>query len=129
MKTLIPQAEWLQDVIHLDELQAWNPQAGPCCTPARFKLHLSGTPRNDWNISASRVFTDHFLITHSDSYEDTWEVYEMVLKKTQAYIKSLIKLYRQQFIGNDVVLKDRIAQRRYTRKVNVSYFHIVVDQS
>ena len=126
MASLIPPGQWLQDVIHPEELQAWDPQTGPCCTSDRFKLDLKGTPRNDWNISASRVFTDDFLNTHSDSYQDTWEIRRMVLDKTQAYIKSLIKLYRQKFVGDPVLLQNKIAQRRRERKTGVSCFHAVI---
>jgi len=126
MKTLIPERDWLKDVIHPDELQAWNPQAGPCCTPTSFKLNLKGTPLDDWNVSASRVFTDHFLATHPDSYNDTWEIRQMVLKKTQAHIKSLIKRYRQKDLGGDVLLRAKLAHRGQQRKASVSHFHPTV---
>ena len=120
MTTLISKEDWLQDVILPAEFNAWKPENGPCCTPATFKLHLKGTPRDNWNISASRVFTDHFLATHSNTYPDTWENRELVLKKTQAHIKTLIKLYRQQFDGADVTQQKRIEQRRRERKTKVS---------
>ena len=126
MAKLVPKDDWLQDVIHPDELRAWDPEAGPCCTPDRFKLNLAGTARDKWNISASRVFTDHFLATNPDSYRDTWEVRQMVLDKSQAYIKSLIKLYRQQRVGDDVTARNKLAHRRRERKVAVRYFHPVV---
>ncbi|KAF9647791.1 hypothetical protein BDM02DRAFT_2510324 [Thelephora ganbajun] len=116
MATLIPERDWLQDVIHPDELQAWDPQTGPCCTSAAFKLNLRGTPLDDWNVSASRVFTNHFLATHSDSYYDTWENRETVLHRSQTYIKTLIKLYRQKFIGSDVAHQNKLAQRQRARK-------------
>src|SRR5882757_1657500 len=109
-----------------DGLQAWDPQTGPCCTPATFKLNLGGTPRDDWNMSASRVFADDFLATHSDLYPDTWDIRQTVLEKSQARIKSLIRLYRRQFIGADVLLQMKIAQRRQERKTNVSHLHLVV---
>lgn len=123
MAKLVPEADWLQDVIHPDELHAWDPEAGPCCTPDRFKLNLAGTPRDDWNISASRVFTDHFLAANPGSYQDTWEVRQMVLNKSQAYIKSLIKLYRQQRVGDDVTARNKLAHRRRERKAAVRCFH------
>ena len=53
MAVMIPKRDWLQDVIYPDELQAWNPEAGPCCASNTFKLNLKGTPLDDWNISAS----------------------------------------------------------------------------
>lgn len=126
MAVMIPKRDWLQDVIYPDELQAWNPEAGPCCTSNTFKLNLKGTPLDDWNISASRVFTDHFLITHSDSYNDTWEIRQMVLKKSQAYIKTLIRLYRRQHVSSDVALQAKLAHRRQQRKASVSHLHPVV---
>lgn len=130
MAELIPKDDWLHDVIHPDELRAWDPQTGPCCTPATFKLNLKGTPLDDWNLSASRVFTDHFLTTNSDSYRDTWEVREMVLKKTQAYIKSLVRLYRRRFEGDEVLAQKKLAARRRERKATVSRFlSIIVDRS
>jgi hypothetical protein len=130
MATLIPQGDWLQDVIHPDELQAWDPQTGPCCTPDTFKLSLKGTPLDNWNVSASRVFTDHFLAANTDSYPDTWEIRGMVLKKTQAYIKSLLRLYRKQFVGADVALQNKIAHRRRERKATASHFFpVIVDRS
>lgn len=121
MATLIPKANWLQDLIHPTEFQAWNPDNGPCCTPTTFKLNFRGTPRDDWNISASRVFTDHFLVSHSNLYEDTWENRELILKKTQAYIKTLLRSYRKQSIGQEVALEKKIAQRRRERKTTVSF--------
>ena len=123
MKVLIPQEDWLQNVISVEELHAWDPQTGPCCTPATFKLNLGGTPLDDWNLSASRVFTDHFLTAHSASYVDTWENRQMILKKTQAHIKTLIRLYCQQFVGEAVTLQTRLAHRRQQRKTNVSGSH------
>lgn len=123
MKVLIPQEDWLQNVISVEELNAWNHQAGPCCTSATFKLNLGGTPLDDWNLSASRVFTDHFLATHSALYTETWENREMVLKKSQAYIKTLIRLYRRRFVGDGVTLQTKLAHRRRQRKSDVSDLH------
>jgi hypothetical protein len=125
MRTLIPRDDWLQDVIHQDELVAWDPETGPCCTAAAFKLHLSGAARHPWNISASRVFTDHFLATHSDTYNDTWEVRELVLKKTQAHIKTLVRLHRERFVSDDVRRRDAATHRRRERKATVGHFRLL----
>lgn len=125
MAQMVPAAEWLQDVIYPEELRSWDPRTGPCCTPDRFKLHLAGTPRDDWNLSASRVFTDHFLATYPHLYQDTWEVRQTVLNKSQAYIKSLIKLHRRQLVGGDALLQNKISQRRRERKTTVFDFRPV----
>ena len=121
MTTLITNANWLQDLILPGELEAWNPETGPCCTPAMFKLNFRGTPRDEWNLSASRVFTDHFIATYPNLYEDTWENREMVLQKTQAHIKTLLRCYRQKSVGQDVVRQTRVAHRRRERKTAVSF--------
>ena len=47
METLIPRDYWLQDLLHPGELEAWDSKAGPCCTPAPFKLNFNGTPHDD----------------------------------------------------------------------------------
>jgi hypothetical protein len=123
MKVLIPKANWLQDLVHPGEIEAWNPETDPCCTPATFKINFRGTPRDLWNLSASRVFTDHFLLTHSNLYEDTWENRRMVLNKTQAHIKSLLRSYHRQFTSNEVDGQRKVAQRRRERKSTVSFSH------
>ena len=119
METLIPKDRWLQDLIHPEELAAWNPDTGPCCTPNMFKLNLRGTPRDDWNISASRVFTDDFMATHTSLYEDNWENRRIVLEKTQAYIKTLICYYRRKSNSQEVTNQTKVAHRRRERKTTV----------
>ena len=120
MKSLIPKEDWLKVVVHEDELNDWNPDAQECCTAQQFRLHLSGTPSHPWNASAVRVFTDDFLTTHPDTYPDVWAVRRMVLKKTQAYIKSLIKAYRASTTGGELQRITRLAKNRRERKTNVS---------
>lgn len=120
MKSLIPKEDWLKVVVHDEELNSWNPEAQPCCTPQQFRLHLLGTPTHPWNDSATRVFTDNFLATHSDTYHDVWAVRRMVLKKTRAYVKSLIKAYRAATNGGDLQRITKLAKNRRERKTNVS---------
>ena len=122
METLIPRDYWLQDLLHPGELEAWDPEAGPCCTAAAFKLNFNGTPHDDWNVSASRVFADHFFMTYPDLYENNWDNRELILKKTQAHIKTLLRSYRKQFVSDDVARQTRIAHRRRERKTVVSVF-------
>ena len=122
MKTLISEADWLQDLIHPGELEAWNADPSrPCCTPTMFKLNFRGTPRDGWNISASCVFTDHFMATYSHLYRDTPDSRKMVLEKTQAHIKTLLTCYKKKSVGSNVALQTRIACRRRERKTAVSF--------
>jgi hypothetical protein len=120
MKSLIRKEDWLKVVVQEDELNNWNPDARECCTPQQFRIHLLGTPSHPWNNSATRVFADDFLKTHSDTYPDVWAVRRMVLKKTQAYIKSLIKAYRAGTNGGELQRIARNAKNRRERKTNVS---------
>ena len=128
METLIPRDRWLQDLIHPEELAAWNPDTGPCCTPTMFKLNLGGTPRDDWNTSASRVFTDDFMATHRSLYEDNWDNRNLVLNKTQAYIKTLIQYYRRKNNSDDVTNQTKVAHRRRERKTAVKSLPTAADQ-
>ena len=120
MKSLINKDDWLKEVVNEHDLNSWNPEIEQCCTAQQFKLHLNGTPCDAWNTSAARVFVDHFLLTHSESYPDVWAVRRMVLKKTSAYIKSLIKSFREGRRSNDMKRTTRRAKNRQERKANVS---------
>ena len=120
MASLIPEHEWLEDVIYLDEMAQWDPADRECCTARHFKLHLNGTPADLWNASATRVFADDFLLTNADLYPDVWSVRHMVLTKTRAHIKSLIKRYKLKH--TTVPTRDalKLAQNRRERKALVS---------
>jgi hypothetical protein len=120
MRGLIRKVDWLKDVISENELNNWNPKVRECCTAQEFKLHLKGTPSNPWNASATRVFADHFLDTYSQIYPDVWAVRRMVLKKTRAYVKSLIKAYRESRRSDNLQLATKEAKNRRERKTNVS---------
>ena len=132
MKVLMPSQDLTHHAVSADseEVRNWNPQLGPCCiaTVTDFKI-LLGRPRHPWNVSASRVFTDSFLTTHSASYEDTWEVRRMVLEKCLAHIKSLIRTHSKQIWSNDVLIQRRLAHRRRQRKGAVSYLRPITSNS
>ena len=120
MKGLISTDNWLKEVVHERDLSGWNPEIEECCTAQQFRLHLAGTPCCPWNTSAARVFTDNFLSTHAEIYPDVWAVRRMVLKKTRAYIKSLIKAFHQNRRGNDLKNATKRAKNRRERKTSVS---------
>lgn len=120
MKELIHQEDWLKEVVNEDDINNWNPEVEECCTAEQFKLHLRGTPCDLWNASATRVFADNFLRTHAETYPDVWAVRRMVLKKTTAYVKSLIRSFRENSRGGNLKLALRRAKNRRERKSNVS---------
>lgn len=120
MKELIHEDDWLKEVVNEEDVNRWDPRVEECCTADQFKLHLRGTARNAWNVSAARVFTDHFLVTHAELYPNVWAVRRMVLKKTAAYIKSLVRKFRQGNHSEDLRLAIKRAKNRRERKTNVS---------
>jgi len=120
MKSLIHKDDWLKEVVSEHDLNSWNPDMENCCTAEQFKLHLKGTPCDPWNSSAARVFTDDFLLAHAGIYPDVWAVRAMVLRKTHAYIKSLIRAFREGNRGSNFKLAARKQKNKYERKAYVS---------
>ena len=121
MAILIPPEEWLEDVVYADELDRWDPARSECCAINNFKLRLGGTPGDDWNASAARVFTDDFLLTHAGTYPDAWPVRKMVLEKTRSHIKSLIKKYKLKYASPAAREVLRARQNRRERKALVGH--------
>ena len=119
MKDLV-RDDWLKEVVTQNDLNNWNPDTGECCTAEQFKINLKGTPGDPWNTSATRVFTNYFLRTHAERYPDVWAVCRMVLRKTQAYIKSLIKAFREGLRSGPLKLAAKRAKNRRERKTTVS---------
>ena len=119
MASLIPEHEWLEDVVYRDELTQWDSARSECCTTRSFKLHLSGTPADPWNTSAVHVFTDDFLLTHANLYPDVWSVRYMVLKKARAHVKSLIKRYKLKHTTKPAREAFKVMQNRRERKAAV----------
>ncbi|KAF9642614.1 hypothetical protein BDM02DRAFT_3192944 [Thelephora ganbajun] len=107
MKGLIHEDDWLKEVVNEHDLNSWDLRTEQCCTAQQFKLHL----------------TDHFLSTHAQIYPDVWAVCRMVLKKTQAYIKSLIRTFCQNRHGDNLKLATRRAKNRWERKTNLYHHH------
>lgn len=121
MKSLIHEDDWLKDTVSDQDIADWNSQQPrECCTADTFRLHLTGTTCDRWNESATRVFTDDFLVKNADTYPDEWTVRCMVLKKTRAYIKTLIHCFRNAPKGKDAKDELRRAKSKYERKVGVS---------
>lgn len=121
MKGLIDKDDWLKEVVHERDLNSWDPEVEECCTAQQFRLHLTGTPCDPWNTSATRVFTDDFLKNHADVYTDVWPVRRMVLKKAQAYIKSLIRTFSEDRRGSRLKEVSKQAKNRRERKTNVGH--------
>ena len=119
---LFRSGDWLKELVTEQDLANWRPEIEECCTAGQyqFKLHFKGTPCDPWNSSATRVFTDDFLHTHTETYPDVWAVRRMVLRKTKAYIKSLIKTFRQKNLSDTLRQAAKLAKNRQERKASVS---------
>lgn len=123
MDTLSPSARAREYVISLAEFQAFNPRQGECCTRDNFRLNLEGTPGDDWNKSAARVFVNDFLRTHNEYPAGNRVVRLMVQKKTTSAIKSLIKYYRLKDVDTPLleVTQKRRNRRERKRTVGIPY--------
>lgn len=120
MRSLIHTDDWLKDTVPDDDIADWDPKQEACCTAETFRLHLAGTTCDPWNASATCVFTDDFLLRNADTYPDDWTVCSMVLKKTKAHIKTLIKRFRDSPKNAAVKDEKRRTKNRRERKSNVS---------
>ena len=120
MRSLIHTNDWLKDTVSNHDISDWDQRREQCCTADTFRLHLAGTPCDPWNASATCVFADDFLLANAATYPDSWTVRSMVLKKTRAYIKTLIKSFRNYTKNEAAKEEKRRAKNRRERKANVS---------
>ena len=111
-----------QNVVTDQEANTFDPNLGPCCDTAHFRVHLDGTTCNGWNKSAIRVFTNDFLTAHPEYPSHEKSIREMVKMKSQATIDSMIRKHRKaQIPRTDVELRELQKQKnRLERKRKVS---------
>src|SRR5258708_7566974 len=63
-------------------------------TPANFMIDVAGLPRSPWNISAARVFTDHFI--QKMEYNDAPEMQEAIEKAFTNRVRSLKSRHKKK---------------------------------
>jgi len=121
MRKLIPSANWMKNTVAEREVNAFNPELGPCCDLVGFRVHLEGTTCNPWNKSAIGVFVNHFLTTHPE-YPPEESVRDMVRMKSQAFLDSMIRQYRKSNITCTAEELDeaRLKKNRKERKRKAS---------
>ncbi|KAI6094297.1 hypothetical protein F5141DRAFT_1070020 [Pisolithus sp. B1] len=51
----------LPQIISEEEITAWDPGSGPCCTVDNFSVDLQGYVHSKWNRSAAQVFAMEYL--------------------------------------------------------------------
>lgn len=122
MRKLIPSSKWLKSTVTEQEASAFNPNLGPCCDRANFRVHLDGTPCDAWNKSATSVFVDDFLTAHPEYPSQDELVRNMVRAKSRAFLESMIRDYRRSKAGlNATELEEaRVQKNRRERKRKVS---------
>ncbi|KAH7905256.1 hypothetical protein BJ138DRAFT_1231055 [Hygrophoropsis aurantiaca] len=102
-----------------EEIRAFNPKNGRCCTAACFRVDLTGTPQSAWNLSAAQVFADSFCATHPGAQYSR----ETVCRTWIAYFDTLWLKYRKREADEKELEALANAQRekirRKERKVNL----------
>lgn len=112
MKELIPKNLWGRNTVTDQEAGEFNPDFGPCCDNAHFRLYLEGTPRDNWNKSATSVFVQDFLRVHPDYPSHEPAVVRMIELKTSANIESMIRNYRESKEERNQAVKDEARARK-----------------
>jgi hypothetical protein len=117
MRVLIPEYSWMQNTVGKEEAEKFNPALGPCCDTTQFRVHLEGTPCNNWNKSATSVFVNEFLKLHHSEFPSQEEVVQkMVELKTRAAIESMIRGYRKSKEAFNKAEQDEAKARKNRRE-------------
>lgn len=116
MRKLIGKSALMENTVHRNEIEQFDPRNGPCCNATSFRIHLDGTPADPWNKSATAVFVAKFLATYPEVYPtDSDEIVDMIYSKTRAAISSLIKEYRLQN-NTQAEVRDEMNERKKRRE-------------
>ncbi|KAF6748655.1 hypothetical protein DFP72DRAFT_819986, partial [Ephemerocybe angulata] len=102
---------------HRASVEAWRPEAGPCCTIEEFRPDLNSIPSTPWNKSARAVFVDSFL--HSDNPEvDTIKPSRKEVERlfTSNFRNSNVRMKRQIANGSDPATIEQMKQARRERE-------------
>lgn len=122
MRELIKPDNLVKNTVAEQEANTFDPNLGPCCAPANFRVHLEGTTCNPWNKSAIGVFVNHFLVAYTEYPSQEESVRDMVRMKSQAALDSMIRKYRRVNTPHTFnELNDmRLRKNRQERKRKVS---------
>jgi hypothetical protein len=90
-------------------------------TPADFMIDVAGTPRSPWNISAARVFTDHFIEKMECS--DTPEMRKKIENAFTNRIRSLRSRRKKEGLpqAERAIERSRHARRQRKYQVSISF--------
>ncbi|KAI0681770.1 hypothetical protein C8T65DRAFT_598124 [Cerioporus squamosus] len=95
-----------------DEVQAYDPKSGPCCTAERFRPDLNSPPGTPWNKSAARVFAQSFV----DSDEFECDDVKLVREMFATHLIYLSRRYKRSRTSPEDQLKAQKLADRNERK-------------
>ncbi|KAH9475473.1 hypothetical protein JR316_0012584 [Psilocybe cubensis] len=95
-----------------------------CCDVDNFKVDLIGSPRSDWNQSASRVFAKHFVTTSAYSHS----YFPLVQNYFYQRMKSLQAAFRRKNADDAARQAETTAKRRWQRKQNLFHKRLGIAQ-
>jgi hypothetical protein len=96
-------------------------------TPADFMVDVAGLPRSPWNISAARVFTDHFI--GKMEYDDTPDMRKKIENAFTNRIRSLRSRRKKEGLPQAERAVERSQHCRRQRKYQVSVSDLVACRS
>ena len=86
-------------------------------TPADFMIDIAGLPRSPWNVSAARIFTDHFI--QKMKYNDTPEMRKTIENAFTNRIRSLKSRRKKEGLPQAERAVERSKHARRQRKYQV----------
>jgi len=92
-------------------------------TTADFMINITGEPRSPWNISAGRVFVDHFV--QKMEYDDTQETRKAIEKAFTNRIRSFRSRHKQEALSRADRASERSKHSRQQRKYQVGLLSLV----
>lgn len=90
-------------------------------------IDIAGEPRSSWNISAGRVFVDHFI--QKTEYDNTQELRLRIERAFTNRIRSLKSRRKREGLPQAERASERSKHSRQQRKYQVSVSTLLVSQS
>ncbi|KAF9643070.1 hypothetical protein BDM02DRAFT_3104903 [Thelephora ganbajun] len=109
----------MKNTVTKQEVDAFDPNLGPCCNATNFRVHLGGTTCNAWNKSAINAFVNDFLSSHSE-----YPSQEESIRETVGYRKSHVPHTVEE--SDELKLQKNRQERKrklYHRHRNVTFLY------
>ncbi|KAG1786345.1 uncharacterized protein HD556DRAFT_1240528 [Suillus plorans] len=106
------------DVPTPEEVAAYDPTQGPCCTAERFRMDIRGFPKSAWNISAAKIFACSFQEAHAQFRDKAQREVERAWTTHLAYLKNV---YQKQTSRARDIEAGKQRRRRKERRTQMYY--------